>query len=176
MWRAPGIAAVALTALVAATPAAALPHRTVAHARCDEGTAAASVTAARRERLGPLVFGAGWESYAHWFDMERFRDPRDGTIYAKSGLYVGRGVVATLSIAPAYRGVADFVYGKGRNGGHVLSEVVRIRGCARRRDFMSGGLVVTGPACVLIQVRGRGDSRVYRRMVSIDMGPNCPAT
>ena len=175
MWRVPVTAAVALTALVAAAPAAAIPHRTVAQARCDEGTAAAGVTAARGERLGPLVFGAGWEGYAYWFDMERFRDPLDGTIYAKSGLYVDRGVVATLSIAPAYRDAADFVYGKGPNGRSVLSEVVRIRGCARRRRFVSGGLVVTGPACVLIQARGRGDRRLYRRMVSINMGTHCPA-
>jgi hypothetical protein len=131
------------------------------------------VTAARRERVGPLVFGAGWEGYAQWPNMERLR-ARDGTYYAKSGLYVGRGVVATLSIAPAYRGVADFIYGKGRNGRSVLSEVVRVRGCVRQRDFVSGGLVVKGPTCVLIQVRGRGDRRVYRRMVSINMGSNCP--
>ncbi len=175
MKRLPVIAAVALTALVAAGPGvAATPHRTVAHARCDTGAVAADVFAARRERLGPIIFGAGWTGYAEWPTMERLRDPRTGTNYAKSGMYIRRGTIASLAIAPAYRDVADLVYGKGRNGQSVLSEAVRIRGCARRPTFFSGGLVVRGPTCVLIEARERGSRRVHRRMVSINMGANCP--
>lgn len=175
MMRLPVIAAAALTALVAAGPgAAATPHRTVAHARCDTGTVAADASAARRERLGPIVFVAGWANYAAWPNMERLRDPRTGTNYAKSGMQVGRGTIASLAIAPAYRAFADLVYGNGTNGQSVLSEVVRIRGCARRSEFFSGGLVVRGPTCVLIEARERGSRRVHRRMVSINMGANCP--
>ena len=168
------IAAAALTALVAAGPgAAATPHRTVAHARCDTGTVAADATSARGERLGPLRFNAGWDSYATWPNMEASRH-RDGTFYAKSPLFVDRGTIASLSIAPAYRDDADFNYAKGANGVSVLSDVVRIRSCARRTAFFSGGLVVRDPTCVLIEARERGSRRVHRRMVSINMGANCP--
>ena len=173
MKRLPVIAAVALTALVAAGPGVAgTPHRTVANARCDTGTVAADVASARGERLGPLRFNASWDSYATWRNMESLR--RDGTYYAKSPLFVDRGTIASLAVAPAYRDRADFFYGKGANGRNVLSDVVRIRSCARRTAFFSGGLVVTAPTCVLIEVRQRGSSRVHRRMVSINMGANCP--
>ena len=169
------IAAAALTALVAAGPgAAATPHRTVAHARCDTGTVAADATSARGERLGPLRFNAPWDTYATWPNMESLRDPRDGTYYAKSPLFVDRGTIGSLAIASAYRDDADFVYGNNANGRSVLSDVVRIRGCARRTAFFSGGLVVRGPTCVLIEARERGSRRVHRRMVSINMGANCP--
>ena len=85
-----------------------------------------------------------------------------------------QGTVASLYIAPAYRDVADFVYGAGRNGSHRLSDIVRIRACRNRTSFYSGGLTVRGPTCVEIRVRQRGSRRVYRHMVSIDMGDTCP--
>ena len=89
-------------------------------------------------------------------------------------MYARRGTIASLSIAPAYRDVADFVYGSGRRGGHVLSDVVRIHACPRRTSFYSGGLVVKAATCVLMELRQRGNWRVLRRMVSINMGANCP--
>src|SRR3954454_17578520 len=174
MRRSPVIAAAALTALVAAAPAAAADPPTVAYARCDRGLVQRDVAQAR-ERLGPLAFNANWDSYADWPNMERLRDPRDGTYYAESRMYARGGTIATLAVAPAYRAAADFVYGGGRNGSHVLSDVVRIRACARGWSFFSGGLVVKGRTCVLIEVRERGRRRVYRKMVSINMGTNCPA-
>jgi hypothetical protein len=152
--------------------AGARPRPTVSYARCDHIAPQRDVVAAR-ERFGPATFIGNWDGYAQWLTMERFRSA-EGTYYAKNGIGVRPRAVGTLSIAPAYRGAADFVYGRGRNGRSVLSDVVRIRGCARRSGFVSGGLVVRGPACVLIEARTRGSRRVHRRMVSINMGPNCP--
>jgi hypothetical protein len=172
MWRAPVIAAVALTALAAAGPAAATPHRTVAYARCDNIAPQREVVAAR-ERFGPATFLGNWDGYAQWLTMERFRSA-EGTYYAKNGFGVRARAIGTLSIAPGYRDVADFIYGRGRNGQGVLSDIVRVRGCPRRGGFVSGGLIVRGPACVLIEARDRGSRRVFRRMVSINMGANCP--
>jgi hypothetical protein len=167
------IAAAALTAMgTAAAPAAATPHRTVAYARCDHIAPQRAVVAAR-EPFGPVTFLGNWAGYAQWLNMEQLRSS-EGTYYAKNGFGVRARAAGTLSIASAYRDKADFVYGRGRNGQSVLSDVVRIRGCPRRGGFVSGGLVVTGPTCVLIQARVRGQRRVHRRMVSINMGANCP--
>jgi hypothetical protein len=165
--------AVALTAVgTAATPAAALPHQRVAHAPCGDNRV--DISAGAGDRLGPFSWSGHWDSYAVWPTMEQQRDPRDGTIYAKYPMYLRRGTVASLSIAPAYRRNADFVYG-GRAGRHVLSEVVRFRSCANSTTFYSGGLVVTGATCVMIEARVRGDRRVHRKMISINMGANCAA-
>jgi hypothetical protein len=170
----PVIALAVLTASLAAAPVAAAAPPTVAYGRCDTGTVQRDVAPART-RLGPLTFIAGWDGYADWPNMERQRNSRDGTYYAKSAMNARRGTIASLSIAPAYRAVADFIYGQGPNGSHVLSDVVRIRACKRHTSFYSGGLVVRGPTCVGIEVRERGSRRVYRQMVSINMGANCPA-
>jgi hypothetical protein len=174
MRRLPVFAAAALTALVAATPAAALEHRRVARAGCDNVNTVRSLTRVG-DRLGPLSWLASWDGYAEWGNMEALRDPRDGTNYAKNPMYLRRGAVASLAIARAYRDKADFVYGRGPNGSAVLSEVVRLSSCRNGMAFFAGGLVVTGPTCVLIEARQRGSRRVHRRMVSINMGANCPA-
>ena len=157
----------------AATTAGSRPRATVAYARCDDIAPQRDVVAAR-ERFGPVTFLGNWDGYAQWLTMERFRSP-EGTFYAKNGFGVRARAVGTLSIAPAYRDSADFIYGRGRNGRHVLSDVVRVRGCTRRGGFVSGGLIVRGPACVLIEARRRGSRRVQRRMVSINKGADCPA-
>jgi hypothetical protein len=173
------VAAAALTAVgTAAAPAAATarstPQATVAYARCDDIAPQRTVVGAR-ERFGPVTFVGNWNGYEQWLNMERLRSP-EGTYYAKNGFGVRARAAGTLSIAPAYRDAADFIYGSGRNGRHVLSDVVRVRGCPRRGGFVSGGLIVRGPTCVLIEARRRGSRRVQRRMVSINMGANCPAT
>jgi hypothetical protein len=106
--------------------------------------------------------------------MEAVRDPHDGTKYAKNPMYARARTVSTLSIAPGYRDQADWAYGLGSRRRRVLSDVVRIHGCRYRPMLLAGGLVVKGPTCVLIEVRQRGVRRVYRQMVSINMGANCP--
>jgi hypothetical protein len=118
---------------------------------------------------------ANWDGYATWGNMERLRNERDGTNFAKSPMWVRRGTIATLYIAPAYRDAADFVYGAGRNGSHRRSDIVRIRACPNRTSFYSGGLIVHGPTCVEIRVRERGSRLVHRKMISINMGAACPA-
>jgi hypothetical protein len=159
-----GLVAAALAAPAAAASAA--PAAT-SHARCDPGTRVNGDPS--RERLGPVGFG-GFSGYAQWDNMERVRSP-EGTYYAKSPMYVRRRTVASLSIAPAYRGVADLNYGH-----HGLVDVVRINSCKRgRTTFFSGGIVVRAPACVEIQVRVRGRRGVLRQMVSINKGDGCPA-
>ncbi|MEA2481838.1 MAG: hypothetical protein QOJ07_3760 [Thermoleophilaceae bacterium] len=141
----------------------------VATARCDPGLQ----TASAGTRLGPLLFRAGWDGYASW--PGKVRNPDTGTYYAKSGITARAGTVATLSIAPAYRGVADLIYGQGPDGDHVLSDAVRFSSCRHGTTFFSGGLVVGGPECVELRVRARGSRAVFRRMVSIDRGDSCPA-
>jgi hypothetical protein len=163
------IALAALAALTFAAPATAA-RPSVSHARCQPWQQ--RVEQASLVRLGPL--SAGWDTYKEWPNMERFADPETGAVYAKAGLYVRPGTVASLSIAPAYRADADFNYGQGRNGARVLADVVRIRACERRTTFFSGGLIVTGPTCVGIEVRVRGSRRAYRHMVSIDRADTCP--
>jgi hypothetical protein len=162
-----------LAVLVAAAPAAAA-GPTVAYARCDRDQTTRDVAPART-RMGPFLFNASWDDYAEWVGMERMRNPEDGTFYAKSPLYVRRDTIGSLAVAPAYRDVADFVYGRGPDGSHALSDVVRFHSCKRSASFFSGGLVVGGPTCVGIEARVRGSRRVYRRMVSVNMGANCPA-
>jgi hypothetical protein len=170
--------AIAVAALVVsgttATPASALDHRPVATAGChsplDPGT-----PLPRGDRLGAFAWSGDWGGYATWHNIEQQRDP-DGLIYAKNPMFVRRGTIASLSIAPAYRGQADFVYGDNRRGtARVLSDAVRVRACKRRATFYSGGLIVTGSTCVLIEARERGSRRVQRRMISINMGTSCPA-
>ena len=163
-----------VTALAAVPSASAGEAPTVAYARCADSPPQRDVSAAR-ERFGPLTFLGNWAGYAEWRNMEWLRDDRDGTNYAKNPMYARRGTVATLSIGPAYRAAADFVYGRGPNGSHARSDIVRIRACPHRNSFYSGGLVVTRPTCVRIDVRERGSRRVHRKMVSINMGANCPA-
>jgi hypothetical protein len=166
-------AVAALAALGAAAPVSAAAP-TVANAFCEHSPAQRGGGPNIETRMGPVGF-AGWDGYATWVNMERHRDPRTGTNYAKSPMWVRPRAVATLYVAPAYRDVADFVYGAGRNGSHRLSDIVRIRSCPNRTSFYSGGLVVRGPTCVEIRVRVRGSRRVYRKMVSINKGDTCPA-
>jgi len=149
------------------------PRATVAYARCEDAAPQRDVVAAR-ERFGPVTFLGSWDGYAQWLTMERFRSA-EGTYYAKNGIHVRPRAIGSLAISPAYRASADFIYGQGANGSHVLSDVVRLRGCPRGSAFFSGGLVVRGPTCVLIEARRRGSRRVERRMVSINKGADCPA-
>jgi hypothetical protein len=168
--------ALALLAVVStAGPASAAPP-TVANAFCEQSPPQRGSGGGPNigTRMGPVGF-AGWDGYATWANMESQRDPRTGTNYAKSPMWVRRGAVASLYVAPAYRAVADFNYGARRSGSHRLSDVVRIRACPDRLSFYSGGLVIREATCVEIRVRVRGNRRVYRKMVSINKGDACPA-
>ena len=142
--------------------------------RCDSKDGQ-RVTAATHRQLGPITFLGNWEGYAHWGNMEWLRDSRTGLVYAKNAMRVRAGTIATLSIAPAYRDAADFVYARDSNGQARRTDVVRIRACERRRSFQAGGVVVRDPTCVLIRVRERGSRRVHQKMISLNMGSACPA-
>src|SRR5215208_6357128 len=111
----PAIAVAALVALGTATaPASALEHQPVATAGCDNPLDRGTPLP-RGDRLGPFAWSGDWGDYATWRNMEQQRDA-DGLIYAKNPMYLRRGTIASLAIAPAYRDQADFVYGSNRRG------------------------------------------------------------
>jgi hypothetical protein len=119
-----------------------------------------------QSQLGPLSWLGELDQYSDWDGVWK-PDPESDVFYAKNPMYLKRGQVVSMAIAPRARNVADFNYG------FRARDVVRLSGCRNTTAFFAGGILVTEPACVPIAVRVRGSRRVYRETVSIGKGDAC---
>jgi hypothetical protein len=135
-------------------------------------------------RVGPLFFAAA-KLHADR-PPAAFHPPRGEThAHVKVALIARASTRVTLVIPSAHRPVAGLAYRGGEpprppftvaNGGAA----VRIRACRRDQRAFSykgtvgrwtafpGGFLLTGPACVPVEVRDRG--RVYRKTLSFGAG------
>ena len=139
---------------------------TASPASATRGTCFGNSNGQARYELGPLSWLGDPDGYSDWDGVQRL-DPESGTSYAKNPMYLQRGKVVSMSIAPRARHVADINYG------FRARDVVRLSACRDRTTFFAGGFVVTEPACVPFAVRVRGSRRVYRRTISIGKGDAC---
>lgn len=137
---------------------------------------------------GIVIGRLSFTGLARWADPEEFASAYNAhqKLYlVKSGVGVRANRNVKLSIAPAQRSIAGLGYDSRHRSpkpGHAAS--VLLQPCPpRTRAFsydgtvgkvtaFSGGFVLTGPACLVLDARVRGRDPV-RRTVSFGMGDTC---